>query len=577
MYGYFSRFPWLVLATYFCMTLLVVAELMGPIYLGAFVDIITNPSPDQPLFEQTLPVITLLIVQSLLFHASQKTAHFINCVTDSRVEKLVADEAFNKVQHFSVDWHQNTFAGSNVTKIKRAMAASHTLFDRVCYDLYPLTAITLSMVVLIWLKVWWLGLILAIFSLLFTTLSIMIATRWVGPQNRLANQAENKLGGALADSLSSHESVRSFGAENREIKRFKKVSEYWMLAARWSWIRGNIMGLGQALILNALKLAILLSTAYLWSVGTFTPGEAVFVFTGYNLMSGYLRNIGSTVQEMFRAANDMEDAIIFHKTPLQITDSVRAKPLKVTQGEIELKNITFQYEGDHKPIFKDFSLTIPAGKSVALVGHSGSGKSTLIKLIQRFHDIDEGQIFIDGTDISTATQQSLRSQIALVPQDTALFHRSLAENIAYAQPKASQAAIIKAAKQAHAHEFITRLPQGYETLVGERGVKLSGGERQRVAIARAILADCSILVLDEATSSLDSTSEGYIQDALKALMKKRTSLVVAHRLSTIKEADEILVFAQGQIIERGTHQSLLQNPDGHYTQFFNKQAGGFIE
>jgi ATP-binding cassette subfamily B protein len=244
---------------------------------------------------------------------------------------------------------------------------------------------------------------------------------------------------------------------------------------------------------------------------------------------------------------------------------------------IVFDHVGFNYTTFSNKIYNDLTVTIAAGEKLALVGPSGSGKSTFVKLLQRLYNINEGRILVDGQDIAQVTLESLRQQISLVPQDPILFHRSLSENIAYGCPGATQDEIIEAAKKAYAHDFIMSLPQGYDTLVGERGVKLSGGERQRVAIARAILADAPILILDEATSSLDSVSEHYIQKALHTLMEGRTTITIAHRLSTIQQADRILVFDQGRIVEQGTHASLLAMPHSHYKKLYEMQVLGLIE
>ncbi|HEV7285216.1 MAG TPA: ATP-binding cassette domain-containing protein, partial [Kaistia sp.] len=236
------------------------------------------------------------------------------------------------------------------------------------------------------------------------------------------------------------------------------------------------------------------------------------------------------------------------------------------------EDVTFHYAGHNTPLYKDFDVTIRAGEKIGLVGHSGSGKTTFVKLIQRLYDVTDGRIVIDGQDIAHVTQSSLRGEIAIVQQEPILFHRSLAENIAYARPGASMAEIIAAAKLANAHDFIERLPQAYSTLVGERGVKLSGGERQRVALARAFLADAPILILDEATSSLDSESEALIQEAMERLMEGRTAIVIAHRLSTVRALDRLLVFDRGQIAEEGTHEALVRIEDGIYRKLFERQA-----
>jgi ATP-binding cassette subfamily B protein len=240
--------------------------------------------------------------------------------------------------------------------------------------------------------------------------------------------------------------------------------------------------------------------------------------------------------------------------------------------------ITFCYDAHTEPLFHDFTLRIEAGERVGLVGHSGSGKTTFVKLLQRLYDLNEGRILIDGQEIARAAQVSLRSQLALVPQEPLLFHRSLQENIAYARPGATLAEIKRAAQQANAHDFIIRQPKGYSTLVGERGVKLSGGERQRVALARAFLADAPILILDEATSSLDSESEALIQEAMQRLIVGRTAIVIAHRLSTVRMLDRILVFEQGRVVEEGTHEALVRRAQGTYKRLFERQALGlFVE
>lgn len=260
------------------------------------------------------------------------------------------------------------------------------------------------------------------------------------------------------------------------------------------------------------------------------------------------------------------------KTPLGIEDRPGANAIAIGRGEITFDRVTFQYGAHPTPLYDDFSVAIKPGERVGLVGHSGSGKTTFVKLIQRLYDVNSGSIRIDGQDIAKVTQSSLRSQIAIVQQEPILFHRTLAENIAYGRPQASRREIEDAAKQASAHHFIMGLPKAYETMVGERGVKLSGGERQRVAIARAFLADAPVLILDEATSSLDSESEVQIQQAMERLMEGRTTLVIAHRLSTVRALDRLLVFDKGKIVEEGDHLALVRLTDGIYRRLFERQA-----
>jgi len=310
----------------------------------------------------------------------------------------------------------------------------------------------------------------------------------------------------------------------------------------------------------------------LWQRGLANAGDIALVLTSFFVLQGYLRDIGQHVRNLQRSVNDMEELVEVEQHPLGIEDRPTARFIPIEEGRIDFDHVTFHYGKHETALYRDFSVTIPAGQRVGLVGHSGSGKTTFVKLIQRLYDVSSGAIRIDGHDIREMTQSSLRQQIAIVQQEPILFHRSLAENIAYARPGATRAEIVEAARLASAHDFIAALPKGYETMVGERGVKLSGGERQRVAIARAFLADSPILILDEATSSLDSESEMLIQKAMERLMVGRTTIVIAHRLSTVRALDRLLVFDKGRIVEEGTHETLVARDGGIYRRLFERQA-----
>jgi ATP-binding cassette, subfamily B, bacterial len=313
----------------------------------------------------------------------------------------------------------------------------------------------------------------------------------------------------------------------------------------------------------------------LWIAGKASPGDVTYVLTSYSTIQAYLRDVGMHVNNLQRSVNDMEELVEIHAQPVGIADAPGARPIDIQGGRIQFEDVTFHYGGHVVPLYDGLSIDVRAGERVGLVGRSGSGKTTFVKLVQRLYDVTGGRILIDGQDIAKTTQQSLRSQIAIVQQDPVLFHRTLAENIAYGRPGASLAAIEQAARLANAHDFILRLPKGYGTLVGERGVKLSGGERQRVALARAFLADAPVLILDEATSSLDSESEALIQEAMERLMKDRTAIVIAHRLSTVRSLDRILVFDRGEIVEQGTHAALTARRDGIYRSLFERQVTEF--
>jgi ATP-binding cassette subfamily B protein len=344
-----------------------------------------------------------------------------------------------------------------------------------------------------------------------------------------------------------------------------------------TWLRYNNTALAQLSLLLCLRASVIGGAVLLWIAGRASPGDVTYVLTSYYIIHAYLRDVGMHINNLQRSVNDMEELVAIHDEAIGIVDVAGARPIDIQGGRIVFDDVTFHYGGHRAPLYDGLSVDIRAGERVGLVGRSGSGKTTFVKLVQRLYDVSGGRILIDGQDVAFATQQSLRSQIAIVQQEPILFHRSLAENIAYGRPGASMAAIEQAARLANAHEFILRLPNGYGTLVGERGVKLSGGERQRVALARAFLADAPVLILDEATSSLDSESEALIQQAMERLMKGRTSIVIAHRLSTVRSLDRILVFDRGEIVEQGTHAVLAARSGGIYRGLFERQATEFAE
>jgi len=443
-----------------------------------------------------------------------------------------------------------------VRKITRGMWALDLMHDTLLLALLPsLTVLAGSMIVL---GLRWpiMGLVIGLSSLAYIVMTGLLATRYVAPAARLANDWDTRMGGTLADALSCNPVVKAFGAETREDARLTRVVGKWQSRTRRVWQRGTNSGTVQFIALLGIRVAIIGTAIWLWWNNRATPGDLAYVLTTYFVIHGYLRDVGMHINNLRRSVNDMEELVAITAEKIGVLDRPGADEIRITRGEVEFDRVTFHYAGHRTPLYSDLSLIIRPGERVGLVGPSGSGKTTLVKLIQRLYDVNGGEIRIDGQNIADVRQASLRSQIAIVQQEPILFHRTLAENIAYAKPGASMEEIEHAARLANAHDFITSLPKGYATLVGERGVKLSGGERQRVAIARAFLADAPILILDEATSALDSELEVQIQQAMERLMVGRTSIVIAHRLSTVRSLDRILVFEKGRIVEEGNHDSL---------------------
>jgi ATP-binding cassette subfamily B protein len=487
----------------------------------------------------------------------------------------VARDAFVRVQRFSTDWHANSFAGSTVRKITRGMWALDLLNDTILMALLPSLVVLFGSMIL--LGSYWpsLGLVVGAGAAVYVPMIIWLSTDYIAPAARVSNAWDTKVGGTLADALTCNAVVKSFGAEAREDARLEHVIERWRMRVRRTWRRSIHTATAQFAVLLSLRASVIGGSLLLWIAGRATPGEVTYVLTSYYIIHAYLRDVGMHVNNLQRSVNDMEELVAIHDEPIGIADATGARPIDIEGGRIVFEDVTFHYGGHRAPLYDGLSVDIRAGERVGLVGRSGSGKTTFVKLVQRLYDVSGGRILIDDQDIAKATQHSLRSQIAIVQQDPILFHRTLSENIAYGRPGASMAAIEQAARLANAHEFILHLPKGYGTLVGERGVKLSGGERQRVALARAFLADAPVLILDEATSSLDSESEALIQQAMERLMKGRTSIVIAHRLSTVKSLDRILVFDRGEIVEQGTHAALAARAGGIYRALFERQATEF--
>ncbi len=493
------------------------------------------------------------------------------------VMRRLLDDGFARVQRFATDWHVNNFAGATVRRITRGMWAYDGLADLLVIDLGPSLLLLASFAVAMYLREPMLGLCFAGAVIVFLTVSIGLSLRYVAPKNRIANDADTNVGGALADAVTCNPTVKAFGAEAREEARLGVVTRHWQLSSRHSWRRSLDTGAIQSLLILLMLgglLAIVLGAA---RGDASRLDDLVYVLSTYFVVNGHLRNIGRQVRDLQRAVNELDDLVEILETDPQIADAPDAKAFVPARGAVHFEGVHFAYPNQPRPVFAGLDVTIEAGERVALVGPSGAGKTSFVKLVQRLHDVDGGRVRIDGQDVRGVTQSSLRAQVALVPQEPILFHRSLAENIGYARPEASRAEIEDAARRARAHDFIARLPEGYETLVGERGIKLSGGERQRVAIARAILADTPLLILDEATSSLDSVTEHEIQHAIENLLEGRTAILIAHRLSTIRRVDRILVFEGGRIVEEGTHDVLMARTGGVYRRLYDMQALGFVD
>lgn len=486
----------------------------------------------------------------------------------------LATYCFDKVCTQSMRFHSNRFSGSLVSQTNKFVGGYERLFDTLIFQILWLGVSVIAAIAILAVRAPLFAMILVIIVALYVMIAAL-SFKKVGRLSEKYASAETKQTGQLADSMSNILAVKSYGREIHEKRRYAGFSNATYNAGMDQMRAVIVRDIFFGLVLISCTAA---STLFVSFGSKFGIGIATLILiSDYTTMIlGNLWDVNNILKSINRVFGDAHDMTEILDTEDAVKDKTTAKEIEVQKGAIKFDNIRFKHADAPRAIFDNFSLDVKAGEKIGLVGLSGSGKTTLTKLLLRFADVEKGAITIDGQDVKEVKQVSLREKIAYVPQDTALFHRSISENIAYGKPDASFEEIKRAAELAHADEFIKDLPDGYDTLVGERGVKLSGGQRQRISIARAILKDAPILVLDEATSALDSESEALIQDALNRLMKGRTSIVVAHRLSTIAGMDKIVVLEDGKIMEQGSHEELLKHEKGSYSKLWSRQSGAFL-
>lgn len=495
---------------------------------------------------------------------------------EMRVLQDIHMKIFAHLNKQSANFHANRFGGSIVSQTNKFAGGYVRLADTMWFQIIGLIVSFVFTIALLAGRAPYVVLFLLLFSLVFIFMSILI-TRSIRELNAKEAAIQTKQTGNLADVVTNIMAVKSFSAGKQEYKRYLKSTSDTRSATNdvmWASLKKDAV-----FALSTTSLAVVsLLIAVVSAVNNNADSGTIFLVFSYAGIIG--QNLWDFSQNSLRSINrglgDAQEMTAILNIEPDIKDPENPEKPKINRGSIEFKNLTFTHDGSKKPIFNELNLRIKPGEKIGLVGHSGSGKTTLTRLLLRFSDIDSGGILIDGQNITAITQDDLRRHVSYVPQEPLLFHRSLAENIAYGNPKASNAEIEAISKKANTHEFIKELPDGYDTLVGERGVKLSGGQRQRVAIARAMLKNAPILVLDEATSALDSESEALIQDALWKLMDGKTAIAIAHRLSTIQKMDRIIVLDDGKIIEEGSHKELIRR-GGKYAELWDRQSGGFIE
>lgn len=572
---HFGLFSLLMVSTFLFVALL---SYGNPYVMSLIVDKVSaGPVSSDEVFSTFGPFIIALIAINVFGQAASKLQDFAMYKLQIAASYDLATMSFDALCNQSMSFHSNRFGGTLVSQTTKFMSAYQLLLETVTFPFLPVVCSVIFTCAILAPRVPVYVAILMVLLAVYAGISYYMYKRILHLNERAAS-AQNHLSGELSDSVANILAVKTYGREAYERSLFDAANKD--VVARdskrmWaSLTRGIITACITVVIMSVVTVFIAGGNAWYG----ITPGTLVMMFTYTYTVTNQFNFINNGLQRFNRAFGDASGMTATLDEPRLVADLPDASDLHVREGRIDFENIGFWYTDGavRTRVFDGLDLHIPAGQRVGLVGASGAGKTTLTKLLLRLSDIQEGRILLDGQDISLCTQQSLRRSIAYVPQESLLFHRSVAENIAYGRPEASMEEIREAARRANALGFIEKLPQGFDTVTGERGVKLSGGQRQRIAIARAMLADCPILVLDEATSALDSESEKMVQDALAKLMRGRTSIVVAHRLSTVASLDRIVVLDDGGIVEDGSHAELIE-AGGAYARLWNRQTGAYLE
>lgn len=555
-----------VLLAVLCLVLAKVLGVYVPFLLKAAIDTLTSVQNPAALPAGVILAYGIARVSAAVF-GELRDYIFVNVAQSA--QRRIALITFQHLHNLSLDFHLSRQTGGLSRVIERGTRGIQTVLRFMTFNILP----TIFEILLVTMVIYGhFGFSYA--AVIFTTIILYIAatlavTNWRTRFRKEMNREENDANNRAVDSLLNFETVKYFGNEEFEYHRFDRSQERYETAAIKTQAALSVLNMAQAFIIGAGLTAVMMMAAADTSTGKLTVGDFVLVNTFLIQLYLPLNFLGFVYREIKDGLVDMDQMFELLDIHASVSDVPGAPDLAVARGVVEFRNVSFGYL-EERTILKDVSFTIEPGKTLAVVGSSGAGKSTLSRLLFRFYDTDTGEIRIDGQDIRQVTQKSLRAHIGVVPQDTVLFNDSIGYNILYGQPSADDAAVRQAARMASIHSFIEKLPLGYETPVGERGLKISGGEKQRVAIARVILKKPQILIFDEATSSLDSHTEKEIQAALKEVSRNHTTLIIAHRLSTVVDADEIVVLKEGRIIERGTHQSLLA-AKGEYALLWSKQ------
>ncbi len=570
LFPYLWVYKWRVIAALGALIGAKMANVGVPLVLKQLIDqLAIDPANPKALLVLPLGALVAYGLLRLSTTIFTELREFLFARVTQRAVRTIALQVFRHLHALSLRFHLNRQTGGMTRDIERGTRGVNSLISYSLFNVLPtLVEITLVLGYLVLNYDKWFSIITAVALVTYIVFTVVV-TEWRTHFRRTMNDLDSKANTKAIDSLINYETVKYFGNEDYEAKRYDQGLQSYENAAVRSQTSLSVLNTGQSLIIATAVTLILWRATEGVIAGTMSLGDLVLVNSFMIQLYIPLNFLGVIYREIKQALADMERLFGLLDQNREVADSKGAQPLVAKGARVEFSHVEFSYETKRQILF-DVDFAIPAGTTTAVVGHSGSGKSTLSRLLFRFYDVNRGAISIDGQDIRSVTQASLRSAIGIVPQDTVLFNDSIEYNIAYGKPGSSKEDIVAAARAASIHDFIESLPDGYATMVGERGLKLSGGEKQRVAIARTLLKNPAILIFDEATSALDSKSEQAIQAQLKEIARNRTTLVIAHRLSTIADAQQIIVLDHGKIVERGTHQSLLA-AQGLYAQMWERQ------
>jgi ATP-binding cassette subfamily B protein len=557
----------------FSLSLLVLARgvnVLVPIAFGRAVDALVPTGSGAAMAAVPVAVVAAYGLTRLLSSGISEASDAVFSKVQGRAMRHIALEVFEHLHRLSLRFHLDRQTGGLSRVIERGTRGMTFVLDFLLFRIAPTLIEIVVVAVILWVMF-----DVAFSAIIMLALGLYIAftllfTEWRLRFRRQMNETDQEANTKAVDSLLNFETVKYFGNEAHEARRYDASMQRYERAYVRSEVTLNALNFGQQAIIALGLTTVMLLAAYRVTQGAMTVGDFVLVNTYLLQLFQPLNFLGFAYREIKQGLTDMEAMFGLLGEAREVPDRPGAPPLDVTAGEVRFDEVRFGYRPDRE-ILKGVSFTVPPGRTLAIVGPTGAGKSTISRLLFRFYDTSAGAVLVDGQDVRAVTQDSLRRQVGVVPQDTVLFNDTIRYNIAYGRPGASQAEVEQAAKLAQVHEFVLRLPDGYDTMVGERGLKLSGGEKQRVAIARTLLKDPRILILDEATSALDTRTEQEIQAALRDAARGRTTLVIAHRLSTVVDADEIIVLQEGRIAERGSHGALIAQ-DGLYAEMWRRQS-----